>query len=91
MSYVRQNNKMKGKMIMKKKTAFLFSAILMVSLFLGTVFTSGAADSQTVTMAFTGSWNTLCPLAATADYDDCAANPMFDRLLELDEIGRAHV
>lgn len=48
---------------------------------------AGTAGGQTVTMAFTGSWNTLCPLAATADYDDCAANPMFDRLLELDGKG----
>lgn len=72
-------------MIMKKKISILFAVMMLISVFACTAMAEG--EDQTVTMAFTGSWNTLCPLAATADYDDCAANPMFDRLLELDGKG----
>lgn len=61
--------------------------VLVIVLLLCTALSGCGKKEQTVTMAFTGSWNTLCPLAATADYDDCAANPMFDRLLELDGKG----
>ena len=73
----------------------LITGLLTASLLLGACFAMPAAAGEpenydpdaVVTMAFNGAWDLICPLAATADYGDCIANPIFDRLVEEDGKG----
>ena len=73
----------------------LITGLLTASLLLGSLGTMTALAEEpanynqdaVVTMAFNGPWDLICPLAATADYGDCIANPIFDRLVEEDGKG----
>ena len=48
---------------------------------------SGVDENAVITMAVTGAWNGLCPLAATSYIEDCVNGTIFDPLFESDGQG----
>lgn len=48
---------------------------------------SGNGEETVVTLAMAGGWDSLCPLASTANYSDTVCNTIFENLFEADGKG----